>query len=43
MGGWGGERKRARESERLKIPSRLLSVSTEPDWGLDLTNDEIMT
>ena len=34
----GAERERGRE----KIPSRLPSVSVEPDRGLDLTNLEIM-
>ena len=29
--------------EREGIPSRLPTVSTEPDVGLDLTNCEIMT
>ena len=35
--GWG--RKRRRE----KIPSRLHTVSTEPEVGLDLTNRAFMT
>ena len=35
------ERKREREKEG--IPSRLCTVSTEPDVGLKLTNREIMT
>ena len=34
---------RERERERERIPSRLLTVSTEPDVGLELTNCEIMT
>ena len=34
----GAERK-----ERARIPSRLLTASTEPDVGLELTNGEIMT
>ena len=32
-----------RERERENIPRRLLTGSTEPDMGLDLTNHEIMT
>ena len=32
-----------RERERERIPSRLHTVSTEPDVGLELTNREIMT
>ena len=32
-----------RERERERVPSRLHVVSTEPDIGLDLTNQEIMT
>ena len=32
-----------RERERERIPSRLHTVSTEPDVRLDLTNREIMT
>ena len=36
-------REREREREREKIPSRLCTVSTEPDAGLDLTVCEIMT
>ena len=35
------ERDREREEER--IPSRLHTVSTEPNVGLHLTNYEIMT
>ena len=35
--GWGRERRRDR------IPSRLCTVSTEPDLGLELVNREIMT
>ena len=34
----GAERER-----RERIPSRLRTVSMEPDVGLDLTNHEIMT
>ena len=34
---WGGGR------ERERIPSRLRTVSIEPDSGLDLMNCEIMT
>ena len=43
------ERKREREREqgtgreRERIPSRLHTVSTEPDVGLELTNLETMT
>ena len=37
----GSERERERERER--IPSRLHTVSTEPDVGLEPTNCEIMT
>ena len=36
-------RERERERERERIPSRLHTVSTEPDVGLGLTNCEIMT
>ena len=32
-----------REGERERIPSRLHTVSTEPDMGLELMNCEIMT
>ena len=32
-----------REREREKIPNRLLTVSAEPDAGLEPTNREIMT
>ena len=35
------EKERQREGER--IPSRLHSVSAEPDMGFDFTNHEIMT
>ena len=39
------ERERAeedqREEERKRIPSRLHTISTEPDKGLELTNHEI--
>ena len=31
------------EAERERIPSRLCTVSTEPDAGLNPTNCEIMT
>ena len=34
---------RGRKRGRERIPSRLRSVSTEPDVGLELTNLEIMT
>ena len=32
-----------RERGRERIPSRFHTVSAEPDTGLDLTNDGIMT
>ena len=32
-----------RQRERERVPSRLLTVSTEPDMGLQFTNREIMT
>ena len=38
-----GQRERERERERERIPRRFLSVSTEPDSGLKLTNREIVT
>ena len=34
----GGERERERENMREGIPSRLLTVSADPDAGLKLTN-----
>ena len=34
---------RGRERGRERIPSRLHTVSTEPDAGLEPTNREIMT
>ena len=43
------ERERERESrggaerERQRIPSRLCTISAEPDVGLEVTNHEIMT
>ena len=37
-GGWRGA-----EKERERVPSRLHTVSAEPDVGLDPTNCEIMT
>ena len=37
-----GQREREREG-RERIPSRLLTVSTEPKVGLELTKREIMT
>ena len=51
MSGEGAERERERERERgrERIPSRLHTVSTEPNVGLragshkDLRNGEIMT
>ena len=36
---WGRSRERGRE----RIPSRLLTVSAEPDVGFKPTNHEIMT
>ena len=38
-----GDGCRDRDRERKRIPSRLRTVSTEPDAGLELTNREIMT
>ena len=39
-----GQRERVRErGERERIPSRLLTVSAEPNVGLKPTNREIMT
>ena len=35
--GRGREKERERERERERIPSRLHTVSTEPDTGLDPT------
>ena len=40
MGEEQRERKRERERERERISSRPLTVSVEPDWGLD---HEVMT
>ena len=37
------ERKRERREERERIPSRLHTVSREPDVGLKPKNCEIMT
>ena len=34
---------RGKERGRERIPSRICTVSTEPDVGLKLTNCEIMT
>ena len=34
---------RGRERRRGRIPSRLHTVSAEPDVGLELTSQEIMT
>ena len=42
-GGRESDRERERERERERIPSRLCTVSTEPDTGLDLMNHEIGT
>ena len=36
---WEGQREREKE----RIPSRLRTVSTEPDVGLELTDRESMT
>ena len=36
---WG----RGRETGRQRIPSRLCAASAEPNAGLELTNQEIMT
>ena len=36
-------RGKKRERGRERIPSRLCTVITEPDVGLELTNREIMT
>ena len=41
--GGGTEREGQRQREGERIPSRLHTVSTEPDAGLELTNREIMT
>ena len=38
----GGQREREREKDRGRIPSRLHTVSTESDVGLDLTVREIV-
>ena len=37
------EQGRGREKGRERVPSRLHTVSTEPDAGPKLTNREIMT
>ena len=37
------ERERGRERRRERIPSRLCTVSAEPDGGPDPTNPEVMT
>ena len=37
------ERKGQREDERERIPSRLHTVNTKPDTGLEPTNSKIMT
>ena len=37
------EQERGRERWRKRIPSRLLTIGTEPDTTLELTNLEIMT
>ena len=38
-----GGAKRKRERGRQRIPSKLSTVSREPDTRLELTNCEIMT
>ena len=43
MGREREEQGRERERKRLRIPSRLYPVSTEPDAGLDPMSCEIMT
>ena len=37
------EQRRGRETGRERIPSRLCAVRAEPDTGLELTNQEVMT
>ena len=37
------ERERQRQRERERLPSRLCTVSTEPDVGVESTNCKIMT
>ena len=39
----GCQRRGGAEREGERIPSRLLTVSAEPDTGLEPTNHEIMT
>ena len=39
----GREGERGEGQRRKRIPSRLLTVSTRPNAGLELTNREIMT
>ena len=36
-------RGRERERERERVPSRVYTVSAEPDAGLEPTNGEIVT
>ena len=36
-------RERERERERERIPSRLCTISVEPNAGLHLTNRKVMT
>ena len=36
------ERRQGRERGRGRVPSRLFTVSTEPDMGLELTNHGVM-
>ena len=40
---WAHEQGRGRERGRERIPSRLCTISEEPDVGLELPNCEIMT
>ena len=37
------EREQAGEGQRDRLPSRLCTVSAEPNTGLELANHEIMT
>ena len=40
---WREKQGRGRETGRERIPSRLQTVSSEPDVALELTNFEIIT
>ena len=42
-GGAERQRERERERKRERIPSRLCTVSSEPNTWLELTNHKIMT